>query len=203
MDRKLHWENVYETKTPNEVSWTEIKPQTSLDFIHSLPIRKDAKIIDVGGGESKLVDCLLEMGYTNITVLDISEKALQKTQQRLGEKARFVKWIVNDITEFETNEVYDLWHDRATFHFLTNKGEVLKYLTIINRSVSGYLLLGTFSVNGPLKCSGLAVQQYDAESLSHILNPHFKKIKCTTINHTTPFNTQQNFLFCSFKKNTI
>ena len=197
---KKHWENVYETKKSDEVSWTQEVPQTSLDFIHSFKLNKDAAIIDIGGGESKLVDHLLEEGFKNITVLDISEKALARTKKRLGEKAKKIKWIVSDITEFEPKENYDVWHDRATFHFLTTIPQINKYLATAETAVKGYLAIGTFSEKGPKKCSGLEIKQYNEKQLKDQLSHGFKKVKCITEDHTTPFNTQQNFLFCSFKR---
>ncbi len=198
--RKEHWETVYDTKEPNQVSWTQDIPKTSLDFIHSFKLQKDASIIDIGGGDSKLVDFLLNEGFTNITVLDISAKALEKAKVRLGEKAISVTWIVRDITKFEPTSKYDLWHDRAAFHFLTSEADKRKYLEIIKKSVEGYLILGTFSENGPKKCSGLDIQQYTEESLNSILENEFEKLNCITQDHKTPFETVQNFLFCSFRK---
>lgn len=198
---KNHWETVYETKQPNQVSWTQEVPKTSLDFIHSFNCPKNAKIIDVGGGDSKLVDCLLEEGYQNITVLDISEKALERAKSRLGEKANQVTWIASDIENFEPKEKYDIWHDRATFHFLTKKEQVTKYLSIAKKAINGFLTIGTFSDNGPEKCSGLQIKQYSENDLQSVLKDGFEKIKCITEDHLTPFNTKQNFLFCSFKLN--
>lgn len=202
-ENKNHWETVYETKNPDQVSWTQEIPKTSLDFIHSFGLKKSAKIIDIGGGDSKLVDYLLDEGFENITVLDISAKALEKAKTRLGDRAKKVNWIVSDITEFEPKTTFDLWHDRAAFHFLTTKEQVDKYITIARNSVSGYLTIGTFSEDGPAKCSGLEIKQYSEESLSKELKKDFDKINCVTEDHTTPFDTKQNFLFCSFRrKNT-
>ena len=200
MNMQQHWENVYETKKPNEVSWTQPMPQTSLELIHALYLLKTASIIDIGGGESTLVDHLLEEGFENITVLDISSKALDKTKQRLGAKAEKVKWIVADITEFKPDTTYDLWHDRATFHFLTTATQINKYIDIASNAVKGFLTIGTFSENGPTKCSGLSITQYNEESLTALMKNRFERIKCITEDHTTPFNTKQNFLFCTFKK---
>ncbi len=199
-DNKDHWENVYETKSPDQVSWTQKKPQTSLDIINSFGMKKNASIIDVGGGDSNLVDYLLEEGYENITVLDISEKALERAKQRLGAKAGKVKWIVTDVTAFEPPESYDIWHDRAAFHFLTSSDQVSDYLRITGKYVNNFMVLGTFSTNGPLKCSGLEIQQYDENSLAEKFKTSFEKIKCITEDHITPFNTTQNFIFCSFRK---
>ncbi|OOG77315.1 class I SAM-dependent methyltransferase [Flavobacterium sp. A45] len=199
-NRKNHWETVYETKNPNEVSWTQEIPKTSLDFIKSFNLTKKSKIIDIGGGDSKLVDFLIEEGFENITVLDISAKAIEKAKARLGVNAEKVNWIVSDITEFETNETFEVWHDRATFHFLTSKEQIQKYMETARKSVSGYLTVGTFSENGPKKCSGLEIKQYNEETLTAEMENGFEKIKCVTEDHTTPFETKQNFIFCSFKR---
>lgn len=200
LDRKKHWENVYETKDPNEVSWTQETPKTSLAFIESFGLDKSANIIDIGGGDSKLVDYLLEEGFKHITVLDISEKSLEKAKVRLGEKAKKVTWIVSDILDFEPTKVYDVWHDRAAFHFLTTKEEIEKYKSIVEKAVQGYLVIGTFSENGPLKCSGLEISQYSEEKLISTFKNNFEKIDSILEDHETPFGTIQNFLFCSFKK---
>ncbi|PJJ10686.1 methyltransferase family protein [Flavobacterium sp. 1] len=199
-NRKNHWETVYETKNPNEVSWTQEIPKTSLDFIKSFDLTKNSKIIDIGGGDSKLVDFLIEEGFENITVLDISAKAIEKAKERLGTNAEKVNWIVSDITEFEPNETFEVWHDRATFHFLTSEEQIQKYMETARKSVSGYLTVGTFSENGPKKCSGLDIKQYSEETLTAEMENGFEKIKCVTEDHTTPFETKQNFIFCSFKR---
>lgn len=200
LNRKKHWETVYETKNPEQVSWTQEIPKTSLEFIHSFGLKKTARIIDIGGGDSKLVDYLLEAGFENISVLDISSKSLEKAKKRLGEKANKVHWIVSDITEFEPNMTFDVWHDRATFHFLTTTDQIEKYMKIARKSVIGYMTIGTFSQNGPKKCSGLDIKQYNEEELASVLKDGFDKMKCTTEDHLTPFGTTQNFLFCSFKR---
>ncbi|MEO6612542.1 MAG: class I SAM-dependent methyltransferase [Chitinophagaceae bacterium] len=198
---KEHWDKVFSTKQPNEVSWTQPIPKTSLDFIHSFNITKQASIIDVGGGDSQLVDLLLNEGFENITVLDISEKALERAKNRLGKNADKVKWVVSDITLFKPSESYDVWHDRAAFHFLVAPDQIEAYLSVASSAVSGYLTIGTFSDNGPTKCSGLEIKQYSEERLQEELSKGFKKIRCITEDHVTPFNTVQNFLFCSFKRN--
>lgn len=201
-NRKQHWENVYETKSPNEVSWTQEFPKTSLDFIASFGLDKQAGIIDIGGGDSKLVDYLVEQGYENISVLDISAKALERAKVRLGTIAEKVNWIESDITDFNPKTTYDVWHDRATFHFLTTPEEVSKYKDIVEKYVTRFLTIGTFSENGPKKCSGLDIKQYNENSLSKMFNKSFEKIRCMTEDHITPFDTTQNFIFCSFKKNS-
>lgn len=197
---KKHWETVYETKCPDQVSWTQEIPKTSLNFIYSFGLDKKAKIIDIGGGDSKLVDFLLAEGFENITVLDISEKAIEKAQLRLGSKANKVNWIVSDITQFKPTISYDIWHDRATFHFLTSKVDIDKYIEIVKNSVSKYIVIGTFSENGPQKCSGLEIRPYSQEMLGKLFQNDFQVTKCFTEDHTTPFDTKQNFIYCSFKR---
>jgi SAM-dependent methyltransferase len=200
--RKQHWEKVYATKQPHEVSWTQDMPSTSLAFIHGFGLAKTASIIDVGGGDSKLADFLIDEGYENITVLDISENALERARLRLGDKGKNVKWIVADVTDFHPTVSYDVWHDRATFHFLTTPEQVATYLDMARQSVKQYMAIGTFSENGPKKCSGLDVRQYTEAELQGQLQEGFKKIKCVKEDHLTPFNTTQNFLFCSFERNS-
>ncbi len=198
--RQRHWDEVYETKSPDEVSWTQDVPKTSLDLIHSFGLDKTAKIIDIGGGDSKLADNLLDEGFENITVLDISAKALEKAKKRLGDKAEKINWIVSDVTEFEPDTTYDVWHDRAAFHFLTTDDHIAKYLDTARKAISGFMTIGTFSENGPEKCSGLSIKQYSEISLAKVLENGFEKLRCLTEVHTTPFGTIQNFLFCSFKR---
>lgn len=197
---KNHWETVYKTKNPSQVSWTQKIPQTSLSFIKSLNLSKNAPIVDIGGGDGKLVDFLLDEGFTDISVLDISGKALKRAKQRLGKKSENITWIESDITEFKPERSYDLWHDRAAFHFLTDRKKIDKYLETVRKAVDGYLIIGAFSENGPKKCSGLDIVQYSEETLPQLLKNGFKKLKCITVDHTTPFDTTQNFVFCSFKK---
>ena len=200
IERKKHWETVYETKNPDQVSWTQEIPKTSLEFINSFELKKTAKIIDIGGGDSKFVDYLLDEGFENITVLDISEKSLEKAQNRLKERANKVNWIVSDIIDFEPKMTFDVWHDRATFHFLTTSEQIKKYIKTARNSVNGFLTIGTFSHKGPKKCSGLEIKQYNEEELSSELKNGFDKIRCFNEDHITPFYTTQNFLFCSFKR---
>jgi hypothetical protein len=201
-EKKQHWENVYATKQPDEVSWTQEVPETSLRFIKGLNMPKDASIIDIGGGDSKLVDFLLDDGYTNITVLDISEQALNRAKLRLGDRGRIVKWIVSDVTEFEPATTYDIWHDRATFHFLTTTEQQKTYEALVGKAVASYMVIGTFSDDGPKKCSGLEIQQYNQASMTELFSGDFDINPCITENHTTPFNTTQNFIFCVFKRRT-
>jgi ubiquinone/menaquinone biosynthesis C-methylase UbiE len=200
--RKEHWEKIYATKQLNEVSWYQPTPETSLQFVKEFNLPKDAAIIDVGGGDSFLVDHLLDLGFTNVTVLDISEKAIERVKPRLGEKASQVKFIVADASAFRPVEHYDLWHDRAAFHFLTDEKEIDRYLHTVKQHLKpeGKLVIGTFSEEGPTKCSGIQIKQYSERTLSEKLEEFFHKIKCITVDHITPFNTVQNFLFCSFSK---
>jgi len=200
MERKAHWETVYENKSPNEVSWTEEIPQTSLDFIHSFGDDKSASIIDIGGGDSRLVDCLLDEGYTNISVLDISEKALDRAKIRLGDLANSVNWIVSDITEFKPESTFDIWHDRAVFHFLTEEADIESYLELVGQSVAKNMVIGTFSENGPLRCSALDISQYSMQELGERFGEKFEVIRSMNVDHTTPFDTVQNFSFCGFVK---
>lgn len=201
-ENKQHWDNVYETKSPEQVSWTQEVPETSLALIRSFGLPGNARIIDVGGGDSKLVDCLLEEGFENVTVLDISAKALDKAKKRLGEKADKVRWVVADITEYIPDAPFDVWHDRAAFHFLTGEEQIARYMDTARQSVRGYMAIGTFSVNGPPKCSGLEIKQYDRDGLAAATRNGFELLACHTEDHRTPFGTTQNFLFCSFRRKT-
>jgi len=203
-NRKKHWETIYDTKALNEVSWYQPIPKTSLDFIQSNAVTKDDAIIDIGGGDSFLVDHLLDLGYTNISVLDISEKAIERAKKRLGDKAENVKWIVSDITLFNPTEKYAVWHDRAVFHFLTDASDIEKYqkITALAMADNGTMLIGTFSESGPKKCSGIEIKQYSANLLEETFKQDFDTLECFFENHTTPFDTVQNFVFCSFKKRT-
>jgi SAM-dependent methyltransferase len=200
MKRKEHWETVFSTKQPHEVSWTQAIPTTSLDLIASCELSKDAEIIDIGGGDSNLVDHLLALGYKNISVLDISSHAFDRAKKRLGEKADLVTWIVSDIVDFKPTKKYDLWHDRAAFHFLTEKSQIQAYQNLINEHVKEYLIIGTFSENGPKKCSGLDICQYNSVSLNELFQLNFTPITTFKEDHVTPFETTQNFVFSSFKR---
>jgi ubiquinone/menaquinone biosynthesis C-methylase UbiE len=199
---KEHWENIYRLKSEQEVSWFQEYPKTSIEFIELFKLPVTAHIIDIGGGDSHFVDALLKKGYRNIWVLDISENAIERAKERLGDKASKVHWIVSDVTEFVPNVVFDFWHDRAAFHFITTEEKINKYVIIAKKAIKkgGCLILGTFSENGPSKCSGLKVRQYSEASMSARFEIAFKRIRCIEVNHTTPFNSIQNFLFCSFKR---
>jgi trans-aconitate methyltransferase len=198
---KEHWETIYQTKQPNEVSWTQEVPAVSLEFVHQFKIPKSAKIIDIGGGDSKLVDFLLNEGYINISVLDISEAAIERAKERLGIDASKVTWIVCDILDFHPTTKYDLWHDRAAFHFQTDPLHINQYLQIVKESVDGMVIIGTFSPDGPKKCSGLEIKQYDENGMKEKFESNsFKNIECKREDHITPAGIVQNFVFCSFLK---
>ncbi|WP_406843459.1 class I SAM-dependent methyltransferase [Flavobacterium soyae] len=203
MDKKKHWENIYQTKKLTEVSWYQRVPQTSLDLLKEYNVPYNAKIIDIGGGESFFVDHLLKLGYSDITVLDISEEAIIKTKKRLGKEAVKVNWIVSDVVDFKPVFKYDFWHDRATFHFLTDKEHIKAYLKAVKQGLTenGILVVGTFSESGPTKCSGIAIKQYSEDSLREEFNSGFKMLNSFTIDHVTPGETVQNFTFGIFKSN--
>lgn len=197
---KEHWENIFSTKAENEVSWFQPYPKTSVEFFELFNLPLDANIIDIGGGDSHLVDIFLQKGFKNIYVLDISENALERAKKRIGDKAGAVHWIVSDVTDFKPEVKFDFWHDRAAFHFLTGEEKIDKYVNIAGNNIkqNGYLILGTFSEGGPEKCSGLEIKQYSGTSMSNRFEKKFKRIKCILEEHQTPFNTTQHFLFCSF-----
>lgn len=196
-----HWETVYQTKTPQQVSWTEEVPAQSLALIAELNLPKDAAIADIGVGDSKLVDHLLAQGYTNITVVDISAAALDRAKARLGDAATKVHWVVSDVREFTPSQTFDLWHDRAAFHFLTNPADVQCYLQLLEKYVLGNVIIAAFSTEGPSKCSGLPVQQYSEGSMCSLMEGRFHKLKCDTVTHITPSAARQEFVYCGFSKN--
>lgn len=202
LTRKEHWENIYQTKELTEVSWYQPTPTTSLDFFSKFNVPKIAKIIDVGGGDSFLVDHLLELGYQDITVFDISAAAIERAKQRLGTRASEVKWIIEDASNFSPTEQYDFWHDRAAFHFLTNEQEISSYIETAHRNITpnGILVIGTFSEQGPTKCSGIDIKQYSEATMTERFKNHFHRIDSIKTDHLTPSGSIQNFVFCSFRK---
>ncbi|MDF0716664.1 class I SAM-dependent methyltransferase [Muricauda sp. 334s03] len=199
---KKHWEEVYTGKSDEEVSWFEGKPSTSLDIIASLDLPKDSSIIDIGGGNSNLISHLLENGYNNLSILDISENALQRTKSKLGKSAAKVQWINSDILNFEPTQDFELWHDRATFHFFTREEDILKYIDILGRSLKtgAYFILATFSTTGPKRCSGLEITQYSPEKLKELFKVDFTLLESFEKIHKTPFKTEQNFIYNLFQK---
>jgi SAM-dependent methyltransferase len=202
LDRKKHWENIYQTKDFDSVSWYQPTPETSIDFVKQFNIDRKAKIIYLGAGEILFFYLLLDLVYEDITVLDISDSAIEKTKQRLGKRAKKIKFIVADINDFTPTEKYDFWHDRATFHFLTQESDINHYVQMARNAINqdGVLVIGTFSEQGPKKCSGLEIKQYSERSMVERLRNFFEKIRCITVDHKTPFDTIQNFIFCSFRK---
>jgi 2-polyprenyl-3-methyl-5-hydroxy-6-metoxy-1,4-benzoquinol methylase len=202
MDAKTHWDTVYTQKAPNAVSWYRPHLETSLALIARAAGNKSASIIDVGGGESTLVDDLLARGFQDITVLDVSQVAIEAAKKRLGELAERVHWLVADITQAELQpRAYEVWHDRAVFHFLTASQDRVAYVRQVARSVTpgGHVIVSTFGLQGPAKCSGLDVVRYDAESLQKEFGTTFRLVESTTELHQTPFGTTQQFLYCSFR----
>tara|TARA_Y100000739_G_scaffold56101_1_gene45890 strand:- start:628 stop:1257 length:630 start_codon:yes stop_codon:yes gene_type:complete len=200
---KNHWNNIYSTKKLNQVSWYQPIPQVSLDFIESLNFSKDAPILDVGGGDSFLCDNLIELGYSNITVLDISDVAIQRAKRRLGNNANKVSWIVSDILNFEPKEKYAIWHDRAVFHFLRENENINKYLNSLLEGLveNGRMILGAFAENGPTRCCALDVKRYSFEDFNNLFSDRFTIVKTQNSIHKTPFDTEQSFNFIEAKKN--
>lgn len=199
---KEHWETVFSTKKENEVSWYQSKPETSIKFFIDNDISKEANIIDIGGGDSYLIDNLLDLGYTNLYLLDISSNAIERIKKRLGKKAAQVNFIISNILDFGSEVKFDVWHDRASFHFLTKPEDIQKYKSIVVNltNENAHFFLGTFSENGPKKCSGLDISQYTTDSLNEIFKDEFLIKNSFTQNHKTPFDTEQNFVFCDFIK---
>ena len=200
---KNHWNSIYSTKKLNQVSWYQPIPQVSLDFIESLNFSKDAPILDVGGGDSFLCDNLIELGYSNITVLDISDVAIQRAKRRLGNNANKVSWIVSDILNFEPKEKYAIWHDRAVFHFLRENENINKYLNSLLEGLveNGRMILGAFAENGPTRCCALDVKRYSFEDFNSLFSDGFTIVKTQNSIHKTPFDTEQSFNFIEAKKN--
>ena len=196
-----HWDNVYQSLAQDEVSWYQPNPDQSLQLIERLSLTKEASIIDVGGGTSTLADALLSEGYTRISVLDISSQALKQSKHRLGVSASHVDWIHSDIEGFEPQSKYKLWHDRALFHFLTSEQAQENYLHTLHRTVEsgGYVIIATFGVGGPEKCSGLPIVQYSKESMQSRLGREFKYLFDVQESHTTPSGSNQLFHYFCFQ----
>ena len=199
-----HWDNIYRNKNEKEVSWYQEVPSRSLELITELKMSAEDAIIDIGAGDSHLGDHLLAKGFKHLTILDISTAALDKVRERLGKHSNSVKFISSDITKFDPQEKYKLWHDRATFHFLTSAEDVTTYLEIANRAIApgGYLIVSTFSKTGPEKCSGLPISQYSEGDLKTLFERYFTNIRCLEDTHKTPWGSNQNFVYCGFKKRT-
>jgi len=199
MDNKAHWSKIYQTKGADQVSWYQVNPALSLHMIQQTGIALDEPIMDVGAGASTLVDHLVNLGYQNLTLLDLSAEALQVAQMRLGEKARALTWLEGDVTMASLPEHhYAVWHDRAVFHFLTDPHARQQYVQQVARSVrvGGHIIIATFALDGPEKCSGLDVVRYDPQSLHAEFGAQFKLIRDTKEAHHTPWGTEQQFVYC-------
>ena len=202
-ERQAHWQNVYATKAEKEVSWFQENPAPSLDLIAASGIPTDATIIDVGGGTSRLIDRLLEKGFSRVAILDLSVKALEATKKRLGGRGDAVDWIVADVTTWEPSGPYDLWHDRAAFHFLTEPIDRDAYVARLKKAVrpGGHVIIATFALDGPERCSGLPIVRYDPEGLASTLGPAFEPVDSREHDHLTPSGKTQRFQFSRFRKN--
>ena len=201
-NRKSHWEKVYTTKGENEVSWFQENPAASLELIDLARPTPEAAIVDIGGGASRLVDGLLARGFRQVTVLDISAAALEAAKARLGDRAGEVQWVVADVTEWSPAQTFDIWHDRAAFHFLIDPLDCSAYIARMKQAVrpGGHVVIGTFAIDGPEKCSGLPVNRYDAASLARELGEGFELLDSRRHDHSTPWDSTQRFQFCIFRR---
>jgi len=195
--RKLHWESVYDTREPTEVSWYQAAAARSLELVRATGEPRTAAILDVGGGASTLVDDLLASGYSDVTVLDLAANALDRARARLGESATRVEWVEADVTHFRPQREYAIWHDRAVFHFLTGEEERVRYLEVLREALRprGHFILATFGPQGPRRCSGLDVRRYAVEDLTTLLGPGFELRRHLLEDHRTPAGVSQQFLY--------
>jgi SAM-dependent methyltransferase len=202
VERQAHWENVYSTKGEKEVSWFEDSPTISLDLIRLTGVSSSTSIIDIGGGASRLVDALVDEGFEAVTVLDLSKEALATARARLGARGAKVRWVVADVTTWEASETYDVWHDRAAFHFLTEPEDRAAYAARISRAVrpGGHVIIGTFAPDGPEHCSGLPIVRHDAASLGEMLGSGFELVESRRQGHQTPMGATQRFQFSRFRR---
>ena len=203
-DRTTHWQNVYATKGETEVSWFQDSPAISHEMIRAANPNLDAAIIDIGGGASRLVDVLLRDGYRNLAVLDLSANALDAAKKRIGAAASAVDWIVADVTTWRPAKTWDVWHDRAAFHFLTDPRDRAAYVERLRSAVApgGHVIIATFALDGPEKCSGLPVQRHDSASLSAELGPEFELVETRSELHHTPWHSTQAFQFSRFRRHS-
>jgi len=201
-NRKDHWERVYQKHAPSEVGWYQAYPERSLKLINNTGVGTDSRIIDVGGGTSKLCEHLRHQGYKKLAVLDISRNSIEKAKSQLGEKSSRINWIEADITKYSFKEQYDVWHDRAVFHFLTKDEDRKAYVHSLNQALklNGHLIIATFSLDAPPKCSGLSVARYSSETLQNELGENFNLVEALVEDHVTPSGVRQNFIFCRFIK---
>ena len=204
-DVKSHWEEIYKTKPSTEVSWFQTRPSLSLKLIEAAGIEKGQGIIDVGGGSSMLVDFLLDEGYEDLAVLDISRQSLMIARARLGEREDDVEWYEADATEFQPPRQFHLWHDRAVFHFLTDEWDRRKYVNVLKEALmpEGYLVMATFAIDGPRRCSGLDTVQYDEESMSLELGDGFTLMEKVDENHITPGDKEQKFSYFQYQRKPL
>lgn len=200
--RRQHWERVYEDRSPEQVSWHQDSPDTSLALLEHTGVGPDAAILDLGGGASRFVDGLLERGYTDVTVFDISERALLHAQERVGDRAQDVAWIRGDVTHATLDHHYDVWHDRAVFHFLTDAEDRRRYRELLHRAVppGGHVIVATFALDGPERCSGLPVVRYAPDALLDELGPGLDLVETWDEDHHTPAGKVQRFVFCRFRR---
>jgi ribosomal protein L11 methylase PrmA len=202
MERKRHWDTVYKTKTDLDVGWYQEYPDTSLELIENYSRDHGEAIIDVGGGNSHLSRILFENGYIDLSVLDLSSQALKRSKSRFGKEAGQVNWIESDILQFEAKKAFQIWHDRAVFHFLLAEENIKKYAHVASKSIvnGGFLILGTFSLTGPKMCSGLPITQYCEEDFCKVFENNFELVECFENVHTTPSGNPQNFIWVVFRK---
>ena len=200
--RQSHWENVYATKGEREVSWFQENPAPSLALMAEIGVVPSSAIIDIGGGASRLVDHLLEGGFHVVTVLDLSAAALETAKARLGERADKAHWLVADAATWTPSRTYDVWHDRAAFHFLTDEQDRAGYIGRLRQAlkIGGHAIIATFALDGPEKCSGLPVERYDAARLGHTLGSGFKLLRSQRNDHATPWGSHQRFQFSVFQR---
>jgi trans-aconitate methyltransferase len=202
LERQAHWQNVYQTKVENAVSWFQERPDISLDLIHATGVDPHASIIDIGGGTSRLVDALISEGFGAVSVLDLSGKALATSKTRLGAQGAQIQWIVADITHWQPSQTYDVWHDRAALHFLTEPKDRAAYVERVLKAVrvGGHVIIGTFAPDGPERCSGLPVIRHDAATLGELLGPSFTLAETRRHEHHTPSGVIQKFQFSRFQR---
>jgi SAM-dependent methyltransferase len=201
-DRQAHWQNVYQTRGEREVSWSQPSPEPSLGLIEKFAPARSASIVDIGGGASRLVDALRERGYRHITVLDLSDAALQSARDRLGDDAASMQWVAADATRWQPPQAFDIWHDRATFHFLVDRKDRDAYIARLHQGVKsgGHAIIATFALDGPEKCSGLPVQRYDHVALGKALGSAFALLHHQPHHHVTPWGAAQLFQFSVFRR---
>lgn len=202
MDQKEHWQDIYDRKKYTEVTWFQPEPKMSLSLIRELQLNKDAKVLDVGAGSSTLVDYLLQDGFHNIFLLDLSQNAFAQSKTRLGDKSKKVQWLEGDVRNFNLNQKFDLWHDRAVFHFLTKKEDQNSYLKNLNEflGIGAYFIISTFAENGPLKCSGLEIVRYGKDELIQKIGSNFQLLDFQKEDHISPGGMEQKFNYWVFKK---